>query len=36
VPIVLSRDELELLRAREDALADSLERDGLPLALEVV
>jgi predicted nucleotidyltransferase len=34
VPIVLSREELELLRTREDALAESLETDGIPLVPE--
>jgi hypothetical protein len=34
VPIVLSRGELEYLRAREDMLAQSLDRDGVMLALE--
>ena len=31
VPIVLSQRELEFLRAREDALADSLDREGIAL-----
>ncbi len=34
VPIVLSRDELEYLRAKEDSLAESLERDGIVLSIE--
>jgi predicted nucleotidyltransferase len=33
-PIVLSRGELELLRAREDMLAESLDRDGIGLLTE--
>jgi hypothetical protein len=34
VPIVLSQGELEHLRAREDMLAQSLDRDGVTLAME--
>jgi predicted nucleotidyltransferase len=34
VPIVLSRSELDLLRAREDILAESLDRDGIALMTE--
>jgi predicted nucleotidyltransferase len=34
VPIVLSRSELSLLQAREDALAESLARDGIEIHLE--
>jgi hypothetical protein len=34
VPVVLSRGELELLRTREDALAQSLETDGISLVAE--
>jgi hypothetical protein len=31
---VLSRSELSLLQAREDALAESLARDGIEIHLE--
>lgn len=31
VPIVLSQAELEFLRAREDRLAESLDREGITL-----
>jgi hypothetical protein len=34
VPIVLSKAELDFLRAREDSLADSLDRDGIALLTE--
>jgi hypothetical protein len=34
VPIVLSRAELEYMRAREDVLAQTLDRDGVTLAME--
>lgn len=34
VPIVLSKAEIELLRAREDSLAESLDREGIPLLTE--
>jgi predicted nucleotidyltransferase len=34
VPIVLSRSELALLRAREDMLAETLDRDGIALVPE--
>lgn len=34
VPIVLSRGELEHLRAREDMLAQSLDREGVALITE--
>ena len=34
VPIVLSRAELELLRAREDTLSESVSRDGIPIEPE--
>jgi hypothetical protein len=30
-PIVLSKGELDFLRARQDALAESLDRDGITL-----
>ena len=33
-PIVLSQAELEFLRAREDMLAQNLDRDGIPLLEE--
>ena len=34
VPIVLSKGELEWLRAREDSLAESLDREGIDLVTE--
>lgn len=34
VPIVLSKAELDFLRAREDILAESLDREGIPLLSE--
>ena len=34
VPIVLSKAELDFLRAREDILAESLDRDGIALLTE--
>lgn len=34
VPIVLSRAELELLRTREDILAENLDREGISLLTE--
>jgi predicted nucleotidyltransferase len=34
VPIVLSKAELDFLRAREDSLAESLDRDGIALLTE--
>lgn len=34
VPIVLSKDELDFLRAREDILAESLDRDGIAVSAE--
>jgi hypothetical protein len=33
MPIVLSRSELDHLRAREDMLAQSLDREGVAVAL---
>lgn len=34
VPIVLSKGELDFLRAREDILAESLDREGIPVSAE--
>jgi predicted nucleotidyltransferase len=34
MPIVLSKAEIEFLRAREDILAESLDREGIPLLTE--
>jgi predicted nucleotidyltransferase len=34
MPIVLSRGELEQLRAREDILAENLDREGIALLME--
>jgi hypothetical protein len=34
VPIILSRAEVDFLRAREDILAENLDRGGIPLLTE--